>query len=105
MYPLLGKILSQISVDTPAVPVQIFAQAKGKEAPNDALSKFVQLYTLNNKCVGTLTKESHSGKLVGDWEKLIADSEVRPEVVDMSPAVSAYMGVKDSEELVSKVVS
>ena len=104
MHPPLGRILSQISDDTAAVPVQILAQAKGKEASNDALPKFVERYTLT-KCVGTLTKESHSGKLVGDWEKVIADSEVRPEVVDMSTAVSAFMGVKDSEELVSKVVA
>src|SRR5580704_12861171 len=36
-------------------PIEILAQAKGKEAPNDALPRFVQLYT-SNKCVGTLLK-------------------------------------------------
>lgn len=57
----------------------------------------------SNHCVGTLTKEVHSGKLVTDWEKLVSDSDTKPKVVDMSPAVSAFMAVKDTEELVSRL--
>jgi nucleosome binding factor SPN SPT16 subunit len=100
-YPLPAKYLSSIEGENGHVPVEILAQAKGKEAPNDTLPKFVARYT-SNQCVGTLTKESHSGKLVTDWEKLVSDSGTKPKVVDMSPAVSAFMAVKDAEELVSK---
>jgi len=97
LYP--AKILSQIEDDTGVVPIEILAQAKGKEAPNDALPTFLQLYT-SSKRVGTLLKEPHTGKLVNEWEKLVADSDNKPDLVDMSPAVSAFMAVKDEEELV-----
>ncbi|KAF8228962.1 FACT complex subunit SPT16 [Tricholoma matsutake] len=93
-----AKFLSQIAGESGPVPVEILAQAKGKEAPNDTLPKFVTRYTSNRR-VGTLTKEFHSGKLVADWEKLVSDSATKPEVVDISPAVSAFMAIKDAEEL------
>jgi nucleosome binding factor SPN SPT16 subunit len=51
--------------------------------------------------VGTLLKENHTGKLVGEWDKLVADGN--PEMVDMSPAVSAFMAVKDADEIVSSL--
>jgi nucleosome binding factor SPN SPT16 subunit len=99
--PPPAKFLSQIEGESGPVPVEILAQAKGKDAPNDTLSKFAARYTLNHRA-GTLTKESHSGKLVSDWEKVLSDSDTKPGIVDMSPAVSAFMAVKDVEELVSK---
>ena len=94
--------MSAIEGESGPVPVEILAQAKGKEAPNDTLPRFVARYT-SNRCVGTLTKEAHPGKLVTDWEKLVSDSDAKPKVVDMGPAVSAFMAVKDAEELVSKL--
>jgi hypothetical protein len=96
-----AKFLSQIEGESGPVPVEILAQAKGKDAPNDTLPKFAARYLLKHRA-GALTKESHSGKLVSDWEKFVSDSDTKPAVVDMSPAVSAFMAVKDVEELVSK---
>jgi nucleosome binding factor SPN SPT16 subunit len=81
------------------VPIEILAQAKGKEAPNDALPRFLKLYT-SNKRVGTLVKETHTGKLINEWGKLVAESDNKPDLVDMSLAVSVFMAVKDEEELV-----
>ncbi|KAG5645879.1 hypothetical protein DXG03_005026 [Asterophora parasitica] len=93
-----AKILSQISNSAGNISIEILAQAKGKEAPNDALPKFVEAYS-SQKRVATLVKEAHTGKVIGEWEKLVNELESKPELIDMSTAVSCFMAVKDSEEL------
>ncbi|KAI0928386.1 hypothetical protein AcW1_005644 [Taiwanofungus camphoratus] len=98
--PTKAKILSQIKDSGAPVPVEILVQAKPKEPPTDALPRFLEVYT-SHKRIGTLTKESHSGKLVDEWNKTLGDSEEKPTLVDMSAAVSAFMAVKDEEELKS----
>jgi hypothetical protein len=95
----LAKILSQIEGSSNGVPVQILAQAKGKEPANDALPRFFALYA-SKKRVGTLQKEVHRGKLFDEWKKLLAGASEKPELVDMAPALSAFMAVKDADELV-----
>lgn len=80
--------------------MEIYAQAKAKEPANDAIPKFLALYKTAHR-VGTLLKESHTGKLVSEWQKVVAESDVKPELVEMAPAVSSLMAVKDAEELVS----
>ncbi|KAF9072976.1 FACT complex subunit SPT16 [Rhodocollybia butyracea] len=93
-----AKILAQIEDPVDNVQVEIFAQPKAKEASNDALPKFFDIYA-SRKCVGMLTKETHIGKLVTDWNKLDSETSTKPEIVDMSPALSAFMAQKDAEEL------
>ncbi|KAF9001953.1 FACT complex subunit SPT16 [Cyathus striatus] len=93
-----AKILSQIEKSGGGIPIEIFAQTKGKDASNDAVLNFFELYA-SAKRVGSLVKESHSGKLVAEWEKLVAESAIKPELVDMTPAVSTLMSVKDEDEL------
>ncbi|KAJ7168138.1 FACT complex subunit SPT16 [Mycena crocata] len=93
-----AKILSQIAGSSNTVPVEILAQAKGKEPANDALPRFFALYA-SKKRVGTLQKEVHRGKLIDEWKKLLNDAAEKPELVDMGPALSAFMAVKDAEEL------
>ena len=83
------------------MPIEIFAQAKGKDLSNDAFSKLVEIY-LSKKRVGTLLKEIPLGNLITDWQKAIEESDNRPDLVDMSSSVSSFMAVKDSEELVRK---
>ncbi|KAJ7929292.1 FACT complex subunit SPT16 [Mycena leptocephala] len=95
-----AKILSQIEGSSNGVPVQILAQAKGKEPANDALPRFFALYA-SKKRVGTLQKEVHRGKLFDEWKKLLAGASEKPELVDMAPALSAFMAVKDADELKS----
>ncbi len=94
-----AKFLAQIQDPTAAIPVKIFPQAKAKEPANDALSKFAELY-LSHKKVGTLVKEKHTGKIVTEWGKQIAEASDKPELVDMSHSISSFMTVKDEEELV-----
>ncbi|KAF8644153.1 hypothetical protein AX16_008680 [Volvariella volvacea WC 439] len=92
-----AKILSQIEGMTDPVPVEIFAQAKAKEPANDALPRFFKAYS-SHKRVGALLKEQHKGKLIAEWDKLAQESSPTPEVIDVAPAVAAFMAVKDEEE-------
>lgn len=80
--------------------MDIYAQAKAKEPANDAIPSFLALYKTAQR-VGTLLKESHAGKLVSEWQKVVAEADSKPELVEMAPAVSSLMSVKDAEELVS----
>jgi nucleosome binding factor SPN SPT16 subunit len=98
-----AKILAQIKEGKTVVPIEILAQAKAKDSPNDALPNFLELYTSHSR-VGTLQKESHSGKLIKSWESAVADAKKKPELVDMSPAVSSFMAVKDDDELVRPIL-
>jgi nucleosome binding factor SPN SPT16 subunit len=102
-YSRLAKILSQIEQAIPSVTIEILARAKGKDQSNDtALPMLVERYISASK-VGSLTKETPSGKLVSEWQAALTESSSKPEIVDMSPAVSSLMSVKDDEELVCAV--
>lgn len=48
-----------------------------------------------------MIKEVPSGKLISEWQALVDEAPEKPELVDMAPAISALMAVKDEEELVS----
>ena len=74
--------------------------AKAKETQTDALPKFVEAYG-RLKRVGIILKDNASGKLIDDWNKAVSGLESKPELLDMSPAVSAILAVKDEDELVS----
>ncbi|KAF9567635.1 FACT complex subunit SPT16 [Agrocybe pediades] len=93
-----AKILSQVENAAKDVKVEIFARPKGKDATNDALPNFFALYAATKR-VGTLVKETPTGKLVTEWQTLVDGSSTKPELVDVGPAVSAFMSVKDEEEL------
>ena len=97
---LSAKLLEQLQTSSPVVPIEIYAQAKGKEPPTDAFPKMMKLYTSLGR-VGTVTKESPSGKMIDEWNKNVKDAEKKPELDDMSSTVSALMAPKDEEELVS----
>ncbi len=86
------------------VPVEILAQAKPKEPPSDALPKFIELYT-SQKRVGSLLKETHTGKLVGEWDKRLAEATDKPELVEIFQVISTFMAQKDEEELVRAFVT
>jgi nucleosome binding factor SPN SPT16 subunit len=94
-----ARILAQLRDAKTLIPVELLIMAKGKDAPNDSLTKLVDLY-LSKKRVGTLVKEPHTGKLLAEWDELIAKAPTKPDLVDMAPAVSGFMAVKDAEELV-----
>ncbi|KIJ17069.1 hypothetical protein PAXINDRAFT_9925 [Paxillus involutus ATCC 200175] len=93
-----AKFLQQIKDGNPPVPVEMLIQAKAKEPPTDALPKFIEAYS-SHKRVATLVKESYGGKLMSEWNQGIDKLANKPEQVDMAPALSVLMAVKDEEEL------
>ncbi|CAL1704256.1 unnamed protein product [Somion occarium] len=93
-----AKILAQIAGPNSHVPIEILAQARPKDPPTDALQRFLQAYTSHQR-IGALTKEAHTGKLIDDWTAALNAADSKPEIVDMAPAVSSFMAVKDEEEL------
>ena len=95
----LAKVLEQLQTSSPVVPIEIYAQAKGKEPPTDAFPKMVKLYTSLGR-VGTVIKESPSGKMIDEWNRNIKDAEKKPELEDISSSISGLMATKDEEELV-----
>ena len=99
-----AKYLSQIQDLNAAVPIKLYIQAKAKEPANDALPKFAELY-LSHKRVGTMTKEKHTGKIMKEWTDALNAGGNQPEQVDMSPAVSSFLAVKDKDELVREVLT
>ncbi|KAF7796890.1 hypothetical protein EIP86_008075 [Pleurotus ostreatoroseus] len=93
-----AKILAQLQKANPPVPVEILIQAKAKEPPTDAIPKFLEAYTSHQR-VGCLVRETHTGKLLDEWNNVLASAEKKPELVDMAPAVASLMAVKDEDEL------
>ena len=64
------------------------------------MPKFLEAYIAHQR-VGALLKENHTGKLVDEWNAVVHEAATKPELVDMAPAVSSFMAVKDEDELVS----
>lgn len=96
---LLAKVLQQIKDGNPPVPIEILIQAKAKEPPTDAFPKFIEAYSTYTR-VATLVKETYHGNLINEWNQGIDKLANKPEQVDMAPALSTVMAVKDEDELV-----
>ena len=86
-HPLYNpaKILQQLKGDDNSIPLEILPW----EPANDALPRFVQAYTSHSR-VGTLW-ETQTGRLVQQWEALLADADSWPERVEMAPAIASFM--------------
>ncbi|EIN07653.1 FACT complex subunit SPT16 [Punctularia strigosozonata HHB-11173 SS5] len=93
-----AKYLSQIQTPSSPVPIEIFVMPKAKDPPNDSLNKFLERYIAHGR-VGTFLKEQQRGKFIDEWNRALDSANKKPEVVDMGPAVSAFMAVKDEEEM------
>jgi nucleosome binding factor SPN SPT16 subunit len=96
----VAKILGQIENAAKSVSIEILARPKAKDATNDALPKFLAAYASSQK-VGLLLKDTASGKLVSEWQAALEGAASKPEVIDMTPAISSLLAVKDEDELVS----
>src|SRR5260370_29775235 len=62
---------------------------------------------LKQRRIGLSIKEKHTGKLVDEWDKLLAEPGRKDEFdfVDCSPILSSAMASKDEDELVSYISS
>jgi nucleosome binding factor SPN SPT16 subunit len=96
-----AKVLGQIENAAKGVAIEIIARPKAKDA-SDALSRFFAAYTSTQK-VGILSKETASGKLSTEWQALLDGAASKPELIDMTPAISTLMAIKDEDELVSSL--
>ncbi|TFL07405.1 FACT complex subunit SPT16 [Pterulicium gracile] len=99
-----AKYLSQIQDCGGPITIDILAQAKGKDAPNDALQGLMERYTAHTR-IGTLVKESQTGKTTTDWAKLLESAQSKPEKTDITTGISAILAIKDEEELAATSVS
>jgi nucleosome binding factor SPN SPT16 subunit len=95
----IAKYLAQVQSPNAPVPIEIFVMPKAKDPPNDSLNKFLERYTTHAR-VGTFLKEQQRGKFMDEWSRAVEGANSKPELVDMGPAVSAIMAVKDEEEMV-----
>jgi nucleosome binding factor SPN SPT16 subunit len=94
-----AKILAQIQTSDSPIPVEVLLMEKGKDAPSTALATFAGHFA-THKRVGHLAKDSHTGKIIDDWNAAVKAAESQPDLVDMGPSISAVLCVKDDEELV-----
>jgi nucleosome binding factor SPN SPT16 subunit len=72
---------------------------KGKEAEGSALTTLVEHYAAHKR-VGHFAKDTHTGKVIDDWNAAVQAAASQPDLVDMGPAMSAVLCPKDDEELV-----
>ncbi|KAI0048191.1 FACT complex subunit SPT16 [Auriscalpium vulgare] len=93
-----ARILEQWQKSKTPIPIEIFVQAKAKDPPTDALPKFLEAFASHQR-LGALTKETYSGKLIDEWNKALSAVEKKPEIADIALSISAFMAVKDDDEL------
>jgi len=55
----------------------------------------------SNQRIGHLSKETYAGRLIDEWDNVLAASNKKPEMVDIAASISTFMAVKDDEELAS----
>ncbi|KAK5113147.1 FACT complex subunit spt16 [Meristemomyces frigidus] len=80
---------------------QVEIIVRGKDAEENAKQFERCLDTIKNAGtkVGVITKELSTGPFVNEWKTAFADISKEMEEVDISPALSAVMAVKDANEL------
>jgi nucleosome binding factor SPN SPT16 subunit len=61
----------------------------------------MELMCLQKK-VGVLSKENVSGPFIEEWKKVYSEVSKDVEEVDVAPAISSALAVKDENELVSR---
>ncbi|KAI7236663.1 FACT complex subunit [Hortaea werneckii] len=81
------------------IPLEVVV--RGKDAEENAKQFERCLDTIKNagKRVGVITKEQSSGPFVNEWKNAFSEISKEVEEVDISPALSSVMAVKDENEL------
>ncbi|TFY82810.1 hypothetical protein EWM64_g1199 [Hericium alpestre] len=95
-----AKILQQLQTHGTIVPVDILIYSKAKDSVTEGLPDIMKTF-LSQHRVGLLTKESFSGKLAEEWNRALSSAESKPELVDIGPAISFFMAVKNDDELIA----
>ncbi|RAL58999.1 hypothetical protein DID88_009028 [Monilinia fructigena] len=80
------------------VPLEILVRGKDAAANEKLFTKITDVIKSSGKKIGILPKDSSSGPFVDEWKKVY--SELKDvEEVDIAPALSAALAVKDENEL------
>ncbi|CAO3594139.1 unnamed protein product [Absidia cylindrospora] len=79
------------------VPVEVIRRSKNVD---DNVPLYIPIAeSLNGKRVGIIAKDRYKGSVVDEWTKALSTSGKSYEEVDIAPAISACIAVKDDEEV------
>lgn len=82
------------------VPVEILTvDNKKPETRTQSFEKCIEIIKAAGKKVGTISKIEPSGPFADEWKKMFGEISKTAEEVDISPALSQAMAVKDETEL------
>lgn len=80
-------------------PVEIIVRSKDAEENAKQLERCLDTIKNAGKKVGVIQKDASTGPFVQEWKTAFADISKDVEEVDISPALSQVMAVKDENEL------
>ncbi|KAI7350356.1 FACT complex subunit [Hortaea werneckii] len=81
------------------IPLEIVVRGKDAEENAKQLERCLDTIKNAGKRVGVITKEQSSGPFVNEWKNAFSEISKEVEEVDISPALSSVMAVKDENEL------
>lgn len=82
------------------MPVEILVRGKDAAENTKQFERCLDLIRTTGKKVGVITKDNQAGPFVTEWKNAFAEISKEVEEVDIAPALSAAMSVKDEKELV-----
>ena len=82
-------------------PVEIIVRGKDAEENAKQFEKINDIIKNAGKKVGVVSKETSTGPFIAEWKAAFGDIGKEVEEVDISPALSAVMAIKDAKELVA----
>ncbi|KAK4540616.1 FACT complex subunit spt16 [Oleoguttula mirabilis] len=80
-------------------PIEIIVRGKDAEENAKQFERCLETIKAAGKKVGVISKEQSTGPFVNEWRTAFADISKEVEEVDITPALSAAMAVKDENEL------
>ncbi|KAI8089405.1 FACT complex subunit-domain-containing protein [Halteromyces radiatus] len=80
-----------------SIPVDVIRRGKNVEENLPIYQPLVD--SLDGNRVGVIVKDRYKGNVVDEWTKVLSNSGKSYEQVDIAPAISACIAVKDDEEL------
>ncbi|KAJ5738245.1 FACT complex subunit s.t1.c16 [Penicillium malachiteum] len=83
------------------IPLELLVTSKDPESKTKAFEKCIEVIKGAGKKVGTLPKDTTTGPFADDWKRAFGEISKDVEEVDITPALSAALSIKDPEELVS----
>ncbi|KAJ5888869.1 FACT complex subunit s.t1.c16 [Penicillium taxi] len=83
------------------IPLEILVVTKDPESKTRAFEKCIDCIKTAGKKVGTLSNNTTIGPFADDWKRALEAISKDVEEVDVTPALSAVLSIKDPEELIA----